>query len=87
MNPSQYLILGLQTEDRVQEGGQAGYLVTQCRWLKTADLGPGSCLSCAQGCGGRGVVARSTSGKATGRQALVECREELFNSLSSLKLE
>lgn len=78
-NLSQYSIPGLQTEkDRVQGGGQAGSLVTQRYWLVTVDLGPGCCLPCAQACGGRGMVAGSTSGKATGRQALVECKEELL---------
>lgn len=78
-NPCQYSILGLQTEkDSVQGGGQAGYLVPQRCWLTTADLGPGCYLPCAQGCRGRGVVAGSTLGKATGKQALVECKEELL---------
>lgn len=85
---AEYLILGLQTEkDRLQEGEQAGYLVSQCWWLKTAALGPGFHVLCAQGCGGRGVVPRSTSGKGTGRQASAEWEEELFNSWSPPKLE
>lgn len=85
LDPSQYLIPGLQTEkDGVQEAKWAGNLGIH-RWPRAVSLKrqqTGGLVAASHvpraGSGG-GVAARSSSGEATGRQALVECKEEFFN--------
>ena len=50
-----------------------------CQLKKTADWGRGCFLPCAQGWVGKRCGCSKLIGEATGRQVLVECKEEFFN--------
>lgn len=64
-----------------EAGGEPRYprMAQGYQLKKTADWGPGAASHVPRAVWGGGAAARSSSGEAMGRQALLECKEEFFN--------
>ena len=79
MNPSQYLILGLQTDKgRVKEGRQAGYLVPQRWWPKTLPWGQAAASSGLRSVGGEVWWLGAHQGKPQGGKLSLSAKKNFL---------